>query len=158
MICLLLGWPCWISTNYTSSPKFPAGQLSQISSVISLAITLTDVELYVTAVVKLLGRISYSGHVITSCYTVSYYICTLLAQFQTQLFLLEQRTTVLGRRILTRCYHNYDSRRQEDKKNFFLQIVTKELFTNFQKSEITMEVDGWVQVSLGIFFWKIIPK
>ena len=35
MICLLLGWPCWILTNYKSSPKFPAGQLSQISSVIS---------------------------------------------------------------------------------------------------------------------------
>ena len=28
----------------------------------------------------------------------------------------------------------------------------------FQKSEITMEVGGWVQVSLGIFFGKIIPK
>ena len=29
----------------------------------------------------------------------------------------------------------------------------------FQKSEITMEVGGWVQVSLGIFFvWKIVPK
>ena len=35
MICLLLGWPCWILTNYKSSQKFPAGQLSQISSVIS---------------------------------------------------------------------------------------------------------------------------
>ena len=35
MICLLLGWPCWILTNYKSSPKCPAGQLSQISSVIS---------------------------------------------------------------------------------------------------------------------------
>ena len=29
----------------------------------------------------------------------------------------------------------------------------------FQKSEINIEVDGWVQVSFGIFFcWKIIPK
>ena len=30
----------------------------------------------------------------------------------------------------------------------------------FQKSEFTMEVGGWVQISLGIFFfwWKIIPK
>ena len=28
----------------------------------------------------------------------------------------------------------------------------------FQKSEITMEVGGWVQVSLGTFFWNIIPK
>ena len=27
-----------------------------------------------------------------------------------------------------------------------------------QKSEIAMEVGGWVQVSLGILFWKIIPK
>ena len=29
----------------------------------------------------------------------------------------------------------------------------------FQKSEFTMEVGGWVQVSLGIFLlcWKIIP-
>ena len=27
-----------------------------------------------------------------------------------------------------------------------------------QKSEIAMEVGGWVQVSLGISFWKIIPK
>ena len=35
VICLLLGWPYWILTNYKSSPKFPAGQLSQISSVIS---------------------------------------------------------------------------------------------------------------------------
>ena len=29
---------------------------------------------------------------------------------------------------------------------------------NSTKSEITMEVGGWVQVSLGFFFWKIIPK
>ena len=35
VIGLLLGWPCWILTNYKSSPKCPAGQLSQISSVIS---------------------------------------------------------------------------------------------------------------------------
>ena len=35
MIYLLLGWPCWILTNYKSSPKCPAGQLSQISSVMS---------------------------------------------------------------------------------------------------------------------------
>ena len=35
MICFLLGWPCWILTNCKSSPKFPAGQLSQVSSVIS---------------------------------------------------------------------------------------------------------------------------
>ena len=35
MICLLLGWPCWILKNYKSSTNFPAGQLSQISSVIS---------------------------------------------------------------------------------------------------------------------------
>ena len=28
----------------------------------------------------------------------------------------------------------------------------------FQKSEITMEVGGWVQVSLWIFLWKIVPK
>ena len=34
MICLLLGWPCWILTNCRSSPKIPAGQLSQISYVI----------------------------------------------------------------------------------------------------------------------------
>ena len=27
-----------------------------------------------------------------------------------------------------------------------------------QKSEITMEVGGWVQVSLRIFLWKISPK
>ena len=26
MICLLLGWPCWILANYKSSPKCPAGQ------------------------------------------------------------------------------------------------------------------------------------
>ena len=25
MICLLLGWPCWILANYKSSPKCPAG-------------------------------------------------------------------------------------------------------------------------------------
>ena len=30
-----MGWPCWILTNCKSSPTFPAGQLSQISSVIS---------------------------------------------------------------------------------------------------------------------------
>ena len=35
MICLILGFPCWILTNYKSSTKCPAGQLSQISSVIS---------------------------------------------------------------------------------------------------------------------------
>ena len=35
MICFLLGWPCWILTNYKSSPKCPARQLSQISSVVS---------------------------------------------------------------------------------------------------------------------------
>ena len=35
IICLLLGWPYWILTNCKSSPKFSAGQLSQISSVIS---------------------------------------------------------------------------------------------------------------------------
>ena len=29
------GWPCWILTNWKSSPKIPAGPLSQISSVIS---------------------------------------------------------------------------------------------------------------------------
>ena len=28
----------------------------------------------------------------------------------------------------------------------------------FQKSEFTMEVGGWVQVSLGFFSWKIIPR
>ena len=33
MICFLLGWPYWIFTNYKSSPKCPARQLSQISSV-----------------------------------------------------------------------------------------------------------------------------
>ena len=35
IICLLPRWPCWILTNCKSSPKIPAGQLSQISSVIS---------------------------------------------------------------------------------------------------------------------------
>ena len=29
---------------------------------------------------------------------------------------------------------------------------------NSKKSEITMEVGGWVQVSLGILLWKIVPK
>ena len=28
----------------------------------------------------------------------------------------------------------------------------------FKKSEITMEVGGWVQVSLGFCCWKIVPK
>ena len=35
MICLLRVWPCWILANCKSSPKCPAWQLSQISSVIS---------------------------------------------------------------------------------------------------------------------------
>ncbi len=35
MILLLLGWPCWILRNCKTSPKCPAGQLSQISFVIS---------------------------------------------------------------------------------------------------------------------------
>ena len=36
--------------------------------------------------------------------------------------------------------------------------VTKTLFS-LQKSKFTMEVGGWVQVSLGFFwFWKIIQK
>ena len=28
----------------------------------------------------------------------------------------------------------------------------------FQKSEITIEVGGWAEVSLGIFLWEILPK
>ena len=28
----------------------------------------------------------------------------------------------------------------------------------FQKSEVTMEVGGWAEVSLGFFLWKILPK
>ena len=31
-------------------------------------------------------------------------------------------------------------------------------FAKEKKSKITMEVDGWVQVSLGIFFGKSVPK
>ena len=37
-----------------------------------------------------------------------------------------------------------------------LRGFAKVLF--LQKSEITMEVGGWVQVSLGICFWEIVPK
>ena len=49
---------------------------------------------------------------------------------------------------------NFD-RDQETIKGTALGALKRK---KFKKSEITMEVGGWVQVSLGFVFGKIIPK
>ena len=56
----------------------------------------------------------------------------------------------------TRRRHEYREKNHETRECGELRGSAKK--TKFQKSEITMEVDGWVQVSLRIFFGENHPK
>ena len=57
-----------------------------------------------------------------------------------------------GGRFAT-CYSN-----SVDRTNYIFHIVYNLGAVQRKKSEIIMEVGGWVHVPLQIFFWKIIPK